>query len=930
MSVRAGRAALAGVLAGMIALSGLVVLAGAAPTPPSGALAAPAVALTGDCPGTLLPHGYAGTTGVANSSFVAMMPINYSYYYQVATSVKGGPPIAALCAERNASLYPNVNGTFSFSILTSGSRVCSPVPGGVQWCNTTTGPYVGVELTPSWPYPTGLEPRVARSGTNFSIEFVRDLTSVGLRPEGPLPVVSPGATAGFQAEPVSALGSPSPVAPTYTWSLTGAGWSLAGNSTGAVANVSAAPGAGPGSLSVVASLLTLTGWAVTPPANLTLTAVGTTIENGSVDRGSVDEGQPVDFNITGTGAAGYAYEVRLAPGLGLPTVTQPCSGANASWDELALSCAVSYSYPTAGLADPNLTLSNGASAASLEVGPVEVAPPPTLWFQPGAPEGYAGSPVPVTVVAGPGTGTPPFEMACFESGAGPAACRTTPGPTWTFAPTYLRPGSYDATAWILDSAGANSSISATVRVVAPLSVALDAPGPGISGGTAVVLAASVAGGLLPARSWWNATGASGPFTVEPVGADGTVTATFLPPDSSGTVEIVLTVVDAAGSLARATEAIPVAAGPATELVAAVQPAAAVPVAGAPVPVSWQALDPAGQPVAGFAAAAEVAMTLAGTDVDVAGWVNSSRAGPLESPIPGWFNVPASAWSNGSLNLTVSAAASGAIDLALTVAGGGYPSAAPVALEIGPDVDHLRLFDPTVVRSGPRSGSALWRVSDRFGDPAPGAAIVVSAAFGRSSSTATVPVEVAGNGTTVTWVNFSAPGGLAGTITVRDLAGDLLLPPVEVPAAAPGPVGPLAIVVALPATALAVGTGLAARSRRRTPAPTAGPPPPVDEEAELRRLAEGRAAAVEIVRRAGPIDLEALAARWDPTPAPADLADWVASLLTDGTLGATFGDDGVARFCLGPEPTGPPLVTFDAATFDRAIQRRDEELAGDDA
>ncbi len=133
---------------------------------------------------------------------------------------------------------------------------------------------------------------------------------------------------------------------------------------------------------------------------------------------------------------------------------------------------------------------------------------------------------------------------------------------------------------------------------------------------------------------------------------------------------------------------------------------------------------------------------------------------------------------------------------------------------------------------------------------------------------------------------------------------------------------LAVVVEIVLLGAVLAGGTAARS-----APS---PPSADDDPGLQRLAEGRAAAVEIVRDAAPVDLAGIAARWDPPPAPAELPDWVASLLTDGTLDARFDDDGVARFCLGAAGEESPRVTVDLAEFDRAQQVRDAALRDDDA
>jgi len=79
-------------------------------------------------------------------------------------------------------------------------------------------------------------------------------------------------------------------------------------------------------------------------------------------------------------------------------------------------------------------------------------------------------------------------------------------------------------------------------------------------------------------------------------------------------------------------------------------------------------------------------------------------------------------------------------------------------------------------------------------------------------------------------------------------------------------------------------------------------------------------------QAGAVDLAGLEAGWGG-PAPPALADWVASLVADGTLRATLGEDGRARFCLAAEPPEPLQLTLDPEELDRVLRRRDEELAG---
>jgi hypothetical protein len=110
-----------------------------------------------------------------------------------------------------------------------------------------------------------------------------------------------------------------------------------------------------------------------------------------------------------------------------------------------------------------------------------------------------------------------------------------------------------------------------------------------------------------------------------------------------------------------------------------------------------------------------------------------------------------------------------------------------------------------------------------------------------------------------------------------------------------------------------GIGALLYGGRPRPSPT-----PTREEEELRRLAEGRATVVELLRRSGPLPLHEIEARWEPAPAPPALADWVASLVTDGTLRATIGDAGQARFALAERPEPEPQVTLDEDRSDPPV------------
>jgi hypothetical protein len=924
MSVRGHLLALSLVLVTTVALTtGAVAVVGPSHVG-DGVAAAPTLATGGPCAGGLLPSAYSGTVVISNSTFIPVTPVNYSYFEEIASSVNGGVPYAYACDLANGSVSPTPpSGTFSLSILPTPVESCGPEVGGDQYCNTTSGPYVGVSVAPAPPYPTGLEPRVTRSGDAFHIEYYRDLVGVTLAPATPALAWSTGAVVPYVATSVSSLGGPSPDPPSYTWTVTGAGWSLVGTTRGAEANVTAVPGAAQGNLSVTATLETASGTEVTPPASAALTAVATTVVNATVTRTTVDEWQPLAVTLNGSGADGYVYRATVTPGLGGPPVSDECAVTAGAGGTGTIACSVPVTYSADGTAAPSVTLSNGDSSASVALPNVTVASPPVVAFASPDLAGYVGTPIPVVVTAESGTGLSPYAQACLADGLGRATCTESPGPTWTFTATYPAPGVYSARAWAVDAAGENVSTAAPVIVADPLGVELMAPPAPVPDGVATTLLANVSGGLVPARAWWNASDLAVPFAVVPISADGPISAPFDPP-VQGSVTVSITVVDELGSVERSTVSVEVGVGPVTALVAAtVAPLPSV-LAGGPVALSWQAHDAAGEVVPDYDSAAEVELTEAGTDVP--GWVNTSSGAPLASPLPGWFNVPATAWSNGSLNLSVTATVAGTVDAQLTVAARGSPSVATYSVSFGPDVDHLRLFDPWVAESGPRSGATLWHVSDRFGNPAWGADLFVTAAFGASTITTAIPVAMDPDDAAVAWVNFSAPGASAGTVTVRDAAGDLLLAPVSVGSVGPTAIGSLPVMALVPSLALAVGAGVVVvRSRRAR----AGAARPVDEEAELRRLAEGREHVVAIVRALGPVDLAGLASAWEPPPAPADLSDWVASLLTDNTLGAEFGDDGVPRFVLTPEAEEPPRIELDPAALERAELARDAATGEED-
>ena len=382
-----------------------------------------------------------------------------------------------------------------------------------------------------------------------------------------------------------------------------------------------------------------------------------------------------------------------------------------------------------------------------------------------------------------------------------------------------------------------------------------------------------------------------------------------------------------------------AGGPsaATEIVSVGPSSSAVGV-GLPARVLWQAEDGGGTVVASFAAGCSLSVSFAATGGPARAWVNVSGTEPLSRSPNGTFSVPSGAWSGGELNVTLAAGAAGPISVQLF--GSGLPSRpTAVNLTVLADLDHLLLFDPKTVTNsfannssaGLRTNETYWHVRDRFGDPVPGALLEVEVDAGALQSQQSVPVAWANSTTTGAWVNYSIAASDNGTFRVLDAAHDTLLGPVVIAAVPPPPpppaasLSPLAVAAVAALAAGGVG-GIAALSfgGRRRPTDAGA-----DGEEELRRLAEGRATVVDLLRRSGPMSLKEVEAAWEPPPAPAAVADWLASLVTDGTLSAEIGEGGQARFALVEHPVEEPKVTFDETALEREIARRDEAVGGPD-
>ncbi len=840
--------------------------------------------------------------------------IGYSAPYRV-YNLANGTLGGFGCTSETTTATTAANGSFHATLsvppqhctMTSGGWVCDVY-------TTPTGPVIAASADPT-PSGYALSQRSGPIGPKLSLSFVWELASVTIAPGGATIGLSSDAPSPFVATGWMANGTPSPLATVFAWTLAGSGWSFDGGSEGAAVRVVGATGAALGNLSVRASAEVGTTALDPPPVAVNLLSVATTIAKATVDASVVDAGGTVTVSLTGSGAAGYSYGAWVDPGLGLAPVPAMCSEGAPSQGVLPLSCATTLSYPAAGLAMPSVNLTNGFSTATEALPPVTVVPSAELVLRPTAPVGYVAARLPLDLEAVNGTGVTPYLEACVASGDGTIACDTGPGPSWSFDSVYPAAGSYNATAWTIDGGGTNRSLTFPVMIVPPLAVgAIALNAPNMTAGVPVVLSTQVAGGDLPARFWWNLSGVAVPAASGLLTADGTVSTGFLP-GGPGVVGATLVVADALGSVVRVQARFAVAAAPATRVVPTSVPPPPSVVDGSVVRLGWVALDRAGEPVPSFAPALELVL---GSAVGVPrAWVNASAVGPLEPLGEGAYAVPSSAWFGGELDLTVVPASAGTLSVALV--GSAVPGADPrVNLTVVPDTRQVRLLAPLVRADQPRSNATFWRVEDRFGNAVPGAVLSVVYDFGGKSTVREVTAVATAGGESGVWINYTAPIAGGGTVTVVDAAGVTVLGPLSVPAAPPTVPLPAVVLTAAGLPLVAVGLFAVVRRRRRVE-----PEARRSGEEELLRLAEGRERLLGILRRIGPADLAAIEAAWQPPPAPPELADWLASLVADGTLGATWGPDRTPRFRVS-RTAPPPPIELDAALLAEALRRRDDE------
>lgn len=92
--------------------------------------------------------------------------------------------------------------------------------------------------------------------------------------------------------------------------------------------------------------------------------------------------------------------------------------------------------------------------------------------------------------------------------------------------------------------------------------------------------------------------------------------------------------------------------------------------------------------------------------------------------------------------------------------------------------------------------------------------------------------------------------------------------------------------------------------------------------ELDRLLRGRQAVIERLSCEGPLDFSSLAERMQPRPRPESLADWLTTMLTDGTIRVVRDGAGRPAFDVGDREarTTVPRVTVDTTVWTQPNDR----------
>ncbi len=863
---------------------------------PAGALPVPRALVTSTCPGSTEPKTLDGRLEVQGNATphpsVGSVNLTIGYAYQSAVTPSGGST-SYTCSPTAFVATTAANGSFvaNFKLPPSGCNHAG--------CTEYTGPYRTFSVALTDTPPTGYFLNGSLTWPTSRLLLVAALQSVSFVPAGPL-TVSCDAPTEVRAEGWTANGLPSPANLTFNFSVGATEWRLT-DATGDAVTVLALPGAGPASLLAVANG-TFEGRALDGVGSrLALAAIATNLTGASVDPTELDVGAVATFSLLGEGSEGYNYTAQLHPGLGAPTVDRTCLEGSLPGGAVRLVCTVSFTYSAVGEAQPFAVLTNGYSSATWNFPELAVHSALEVTGTPAALRGYLGSRIPVSLVVPGNSGTGPYGPACLETGLGGMMCDLSAGPTWAFAPSYNRTGSFVATGTVMDAAGSNATVELPVTISARPSVGeLVASSQAPLVGEPVELSALLSGGMAPFAIWWNDSLPRSTVASSSAGAPGVLRLEYLP-TTPGLHVLTVTILDGLGTVVAA------------EIELQVEPPAAVlgwgsgapPVsltAGLGAHLSLVAEGPNGTLAPSFAEPLRLEVISGPPDAPV--WVNASVPGALEGLGPDAFGFNATGWYGGYLNFSLGLLRAGIYELKFV---SDLPiAAAPsgmIELAVDPDLYALRLVAPHVVLGGDRTNSTLWHLVDPFGNPAPPGRLYLVESFGGSTRESTVPIDV--NATSAwAWVNYTAPDPSAGSLAIVTEWNETLAV-LSIPAgpAAP-PLVPLGLLATGSAAALAVAVVVAVllRRRRGLPRPAEGEEVPAEE---LRRQAEGRAQLLDRLRHDGPLTVEELdrAVRGAGRP---EVNEWLASLVTEGLVTAERGPGGSVRFAAaGPAEGAAP-------------------------
>jgi hypothetical protein len=877
---------------------------------------------SGACPGASMRKANAGSLEEAGDfpSIAAVGNVGLVLWYEIQVKItNNGGGSSTQCSSEGAVFTTASNGTFSVNASVPISFCARDT------CTTYTGPFLPAyfELGEALPLGYYFNGSYAVGSVDAEHpELVAALQDLTLAPAGPL-VLSAEAPTPITLHATDARGDPSPATLAINWSVSSIAWHV---TPGTGANMIITPPSGGSTVAIAAYVNATYNGSSLPMREVgeSATSIATDAVFGSPSSTRVDAGSPVVFSLLGTGAGGYPYTEILYPGFNASPVSAPCASTAGLGGSVNLACDVTYAYRSTGPVVPGLVLTNGySSSLPVTLGTLTIAAALELTVNPDPVRMYVDTPTAVTIGVVAGTGTEPYGPACLTTLAGGLNCSSSPGSSWTFDLRYPEAGTYHSEFTVLDAAGTNESLAIPITVGERPSLASLTSGSNTVNEYATVgLAADVSGGVGPFTYWWNASSPAGTIGSGSVPDAGVINGSYTP-TAPGPQVVSLTVVDALGTVVAGSLELLVIPGPPTTLVPAEGPTLAAPAtAGMPDDLAWAVLAPSGDRVSDFAG--PVALTFESMP---------EGAGPiLLAPFRGGaetlgssdaFDLGSSEWQSGYLNFSLTFTRSGVYTI--TLATGLTTPLAPgslLAITVLADPLSLALVDPEVALAGARENHTRWTVVDAYGNPGPSGSLNLTEWFGGSSISTRLPIATDGI-TSWTWINFSAPGSSGGTFEVRSSSGQLLLGPITVPAAPAAPASSLGWI--LLAAGLFGGTLAAAVVVRRRPRPSLRSAEVGAEE--LEAYARGREDLLTRLREEGPLDLPAILGSQGSNAAHrAEVAEWLASLTTEGLVTSEAGPRGHPRFRAAPvvAPSHPqaPRVDVDPDALERALRERE--------